>query len=196
MKSSPKKRGRCSTNFTSINFPHNISGQIIIFHQPEFPWNKGNSLAKPPLGVRSCEVAIIWPEHYKKTISPTPENLELSTPPPPSKTSIFVFYYQLPKFTNFSKFQPFSKKHVRHPLLPQCHKTPASVVAWASWWVATCFANSSLPQPWRIHGVWTVAQKTHMSHEKTRGPSLSIESWLVNRDPYNALLQSLYNWVV
>ena len=38
------------------------SGQIIIFHQPGFPWNKGISLTKPPFGVRSCEVAIIWPE--------------------------------------------------------------------------------------------------------------------------------------
>ena len=27
------------------------SGQIIIFHQPRFPWNKGISLAKPPFGV-------------------------------------------------------------------------------------------------------------------------------------------------
>ena len=35
------------------------SGQIIIFHQPRFPWNKGISLSKPPFGVRSCEVAII-----------------------------------------------------------------------------------------------------------------------------------------
>ena len=33
----------------------------IIFHQPRFPWNKGISLTKPPFGVRSCEVAIIWP---------------------------------------------------------------------------------------------------------------------------------------
>ena len=38
------------------------SGQIIIFHQPRFPWNKGISLAKPPFQVRSCEVAIIWLE--------------------------------------------------------------------------------------------------------------------------------------
>ena len=38
-----------------------LSGQIIIFHQPfppGFPWNKGTSI---PL-VRSCEVAIISPE--------------------------------------------------------------------------------------------------------------------------------------
>ena len=41
----------------------NRSGQIIIiFHQPRFPWNKGISLTKPPFGVRSCEVAIIWPD--------------------------------------------------------------------------------------------------------------------------------------
>ncbi len=40
----------------------NISGQIIIFHQPRFPWNKGNSHPKPPFGGnRSSEVAIIWP---------------------------------------------------------------------------------------------------------------------------------------
>ena len=39
-----------------------ISGQIIIFHQPRFPWNKGISLLQLPFGVRSCEVAIIWPD--------------------------------------------------------------------------------------------------------------------------------------
>ena len=33
----------------------------IIFHQPRFPWNKRISLTKPPFGVRSGEVAIIWP---------------------------------------------------------------------------------------------------------------------------------------
>ncbi len=40
------------------------SGQIIIFHQPRFPWNKGISLPQLPFGVRSCEVAIIWPEWW------------------------------------------------------------------------------------------------------------------------------------
>ena len=44
---------------------HPKSGQIIIFHQPRFPWNKGNSLTKPPFGVRSREVAIIWPAKWK-----------------------------------------------------------------------------------------------------------------------------------
>ena len=52
------------------------SGQIIIFHQPRFPWNKGNSLSKPPFAVRSCEVAIIWPD---KSISSI-ENLHSHTP--------------------------------------------------------------------------------------------------------------------
>ncbi len=28
------------------------------------PWNKGISLTKPPFEVRSCEVAIIWPDIY------------------------------------------------------------------------------------------------------------------------------------
>ena len=36
-----------------------ILGQIIIFHQPNFPWNKKISLTKPPFGV-----AIIWPELF------------------------------------------------------------------------------------------------------------------------------------
>ncbi len=43
-----------------------LSGQIIIFHQPRFPWNKGISLTKPPFGGnRSCEVAIIWPDSMR-----------------------------------------------------------------------------------------------------------------------------------
>ncbi len=49
------------------------SGQIIIFHQPGFPWNKGISLTKPPFGVRSCEVAIIWPAEMENALH---ENLE------------------------------------------------------------------------------------------------------------------------
>ncbi len=40
------------------------SGEIIIFHQPRFPWNEGISLTKPPFGVRSCEFAIIGPDRY------------------------------------------------------------------------------------------------------------------------------------
>ena len=38
------------------------SAQTIIFHQPRFPWNKKISLPQLPFGVRSCEVAIIWPD--------------------------------------------------------------------------------------------------------------------------------------
>ena len=53
----PLKGSRCKLSTLG-----NISGQIIIFHQPRFPWNKGISLTKPPFGVRSCEVAIIWPD--------------------------------------------------------------------------------------------------------------------------------------
>ncbi len=39
-----------------------------LFHQPRFPWNKGISLTKPAFGVRSREVAIIWPERCKQPI--------------------------------------------------------------------------------------------------------------------------------
>ena len=53
----PPKRNKVS------KFPERCqSGQIIIFHQPRFPWNKGIFLPQLPFGVRSCEVAIIWPD--------------------------------------------------------------------------------------------------------------------------------------
>ena len=34
---------------------------MIKFHQPRFPWNKRISLPQLPFTVKSCEVAIIWP---------------------------------------------------------------------------------------------------------------------------------------
>ena len=46
-----------------------ISGQIIIFHQSRFPWNNGISLSQLPFGVRSREVAIIWPDTYMDIIT-------------------------------------------------------------------------------------------------------------------------------
>ena len=52
----------------SKNLELQTTGQIRIIHQHDFPWfswNKGNSVSKPPFGVRSCEVAIIWPETTK-----------------------------------------------------------------------------------------------------------------------------------
>ncbi len=53
---------------SKVSICFNWSGQILIFHQPRFPWNKGISLTKPPFGMRSCEVAIIWPELMKCTL--------------------------------------------------------------------------------------------------------------------------------
>ena len=45
---------RFASNFMKfwckISVSTNQSGQIIIFHQPGFPWNKGISLTKPPFG--------------------------------------------------------------------------------------------------------------------------------------------------
>ena len=57
-RSSPK-----SELWTKLTSQHR-SGQLLIFHQPRFPWNKGNSLTKPQFGVRLCEVAMIWPDRY------------------------------------------------------------------------------------------------------------------------------------
>ncbi len=50
--------------YGKCRYIYHTSGQIIIFHQPGFPWNKGISLSKPPFKVRSCEVAIIWPDTW------------------------------------------------------------------------------------------------------------------------------------
>ena len=40
------------------------SGKIISFHQPRVSWNKGISLPQLPFGVRSCDVAIMWPDWF------------------------------------------------------------------------------------------------------------------------------------
>ena len=61
-------------------------GQIIIFHQPGFPWNKGISL--PYLATFWGEVVWgreqIWPDGlvhpYKSKKSPTVEPTELTDP--------------------------------------------------------------------------------------------------------------------
>ena len=60
-----------------------ISAQIKIFHQPRFPWNKGIPLTEPPFGVRSCEVAIIWPDYVYIYIY---------------KYSIYIYKYSIYKF--------------------------------------------------------------------------------------------------
>ena len=60
-----------------------ISGQIIIFHQPRFPWNKGFPLLNH--GVRSCEVAKVWPDYmytsfFKVTWNHIPNEGQMFTP--------------------------------------------------------------------------------------------------------------------
>ena len=76
------------------HFPN--AGQITIFHQPRFPWNKGISITKPPFGVRSCEVAIIWPAQCQ---------------------SILLLKNMLIKFASFPPFSgwKFKKKRNHHP---------------------------------------------------------------------------------
>ena len=89
-----------------------ISGQIIIFHQPGFPWNNGISLPQLHFGVRSCEVAIIWPDDMLLICQPCqsdethpspqlgwfkPKNIACSTTVPHVKTAT------CDNFHNFSK---------------------------------------------------------------------------------------------
>ena len=66
--SHPKSRTNPLIFWTNKWGHYYLSGQIIIFHQPRFPWNKGISLTKPPFRVRSCEVAIIWPDLFDTQI--------------------------------------------------------------------------------------------------------------------------------
>ena len=84
-----------------------------------------------------------FPPNRKNNTSET-----LNSHPLPSKTSIHCLLYQLPKFIFFKTStlvkQTFSKSPPSETAA--FSKRPASVVAWASWWVATCFANSSLPR--------------------------------------------------
>ena len=61
--------------------PFHETGQMKKFHQPRFPWNKGISLPQLPIGVRSCEVAIIWPDETHEThIFDPPEKREILLP--------------------------------------------------------------------------------------------------------------------
>ena len=46
-----------------------------------------------------------------------------------------------------------------------------------------------------IHSSW-IASKITWATKNTRGPLLSIESWLLTRGLYNGLPQTLHNWVV
>ena len=56
--------------FFSGNHPH-LARLKYVFHQPRFPWNKGIPLTKlPPFAVRSCEVAIIWPDPHSTGLGP------------------------------------------------------------------------------------------------------------------------------
>ncbi len=58
-------KNEIQSKLTTVEKKTSVSGQVIIFHQAKFPRNKGISLTKPPFGVRSCEVAIIWPDCLK-----------------------------------------------------------------------------------------------------------------------------------
>ena len=62
----PQPKDRWNSNPMEFQFREFHPGQIIIFHQPRFPWNKGISLTfHHHLGILVVfEVAIIWPDSY------------------------------------------------------------------------------------------------------------------------------------
>ena len=60
-----KKKLRLMNNF--INKMEE-AGHIISFHPPRFPWNKDIPFLNYLFGVRSCEVAINWPNTLEETI--------------------------------------------------------------------------------------------------------------------------------
>ena len=82
------------------------SGQITMFHQPRFSWNKGNSL---PFGVRSCEVAIIWPGIDLQENFDSHQNACFSLMDDPYKPYCCFFYTPLDLQLK-KKVQSFRKK--------------------------------------------------------------------------------------
>ena len=58
-----------ATNNSSYTFAMWTNCKKI--HQPRFSWNKGMSLAQLHFGVRSCEVAINWPDAMPMTVTCT-----------------------------------------------------------------------------------------------------------------------------
>ena len=112
---------------------HYLSGQIIIFHQPRFPWNKGFSLPQLPFRVRSFEVAIIWPDLYQKFTEIMPSSavfLGFSPFPVTVTTRIITFLVgdpnlnlHLPLLLGGGTTQSISSIHGSHfvaCLLPNC----------------------------------------------------------------------------
>ena len=63
---------------THSHFPlSHDSGQLIIFHQPRFPWNSRGFpfLNATFFGVRSCEVVIIWPNDCERSKKSFPNSV-------------------------------------------------------------------------------------------------------------------------
>ena len=92
------------------------SGQIIIFHQPRFPWNSRGfpETSATFWGPRSGEVAIIWPEEFWRD-SDVPLN-----------SSIVFLHGELSQipivpfhcFTNITALKPNSLEFVQQKLVP------------------------------------------------------------------------------
>ena len=80
------------------------SGQIIIFHQPGKTWNKGISLTKPPFGVRSCEVAIIWPDHISTPLAHPPLQASVEQQPY-SQVALLIKWSWQPPNRSFAEWQ-------------------------------------------------------------------------------------------
>ena len=70
------------------------------------------------------------------------------------------------------------KKKKKRPAFWRAHRTPPKVTTSGSNFFTNRFAWS------KFEAIFQDLSET----EKTRGPLLSIESWLVNKDPYNGLL--------
>ena len=90
------------------------SGQIIIFHQPRFPWNKGISLTKPSFGVRSCEVAIIWPDKWLFQLD---DSKSLDRKWLYHQTSIKIWLFMVPGWCLLRPASLSSRKHAQGSLV-------------------------------------------------------------------------------
>ena len=99
------------------------TGQIIVLHQPIFPWNKGISFTKPPVGGQSVVWGreLIWPEKKNGCMS-----FSLSALPVPLRENFFR-HAALWHFPAMDLLDTAGVSYVSTARSMACHTPPAKV---------------------------------------------------------------------
>ena len=141
--------------------------QVIGFltQIPRFPWNNGISLSQLPFGVRSCEVAIIWPDLHALTGSLRSMNSHLPHLPSQgacdmyANTATFALLHlsRMPP----AEFEARGHRNRRMPLFAP--RTCATVQQIAETQAVHPLTNPYRSEPlrrWRIPSTWPLAPPT------------------------------------